>query len=1111
MFKRSFSWVVIITFVFSLVCPYKPAHADVLNLPAPGSMINLSPVFEPALIKGLIIHKNNPFLFDFIVDTGHSGLSGDALKKEGDRLIKYFFVCLTIPKKDLWVNLSPYEKDRMIPQALGQTALGRDLLAQDYILKQLTASLIYPEKNLGREFWNIVYAKARQMYGTTQIPVNTFNKVWILADEASVYEHGQTAFVVSGHLKVMLDEDYLALRKHSAVSQANQPNTINKPHSIASQIVRNIILPEIEKEVNTGKNFSVVRQIFYSQILAVWYKNNLKESLLNQVYADKSTVKGVNLQDPSAKEKIYQQYLRAYKKGVFNYIKEDSLADGQTVPRKYFSGGYYSADFRETVTQNPAVAARAEKPTGVDEDFKVALKVNGAGLAMKSANDTAMTAGEFPEESAMRLFNEAKQSISSHLMPLARDRVRHKIREAETFEQLIEAFQDLKREFPGLNSSELSTLINLRQRKANFKKLEEQLRRGRIFYANHIDSDRLMVEIISANLSKELTKTQNSALEKKFLNLGVLISRKTPQYLKSHPSEMGGLPLTAFFTPTFFVTSPTATDFLVHNPPDHFLFYYVVANLSGRVQARFVLALFSADAAMSAKRSKENAAMTRALINQYGTQISKFVPNIRAWRPNYPPGVVPHLNSHQDQINDLKAEGLLSKTDADLMRIFVEGHDYGYSLNLKNAETLDQLERIWEQIGQFVLGYEEAKSKEIAKRLRNFIANHADNYMVAQVIAHGTSSILPVMKKFQEYGFNENQALGMALMFAAHHPGYPITMVHRFVIPGVIPEEFVPVLLITDLPQKGISNADESLRHKAADAAAKLLNIPRSEARYYATLGYALDRITPARMMTTFSMNDFELHDDGTYQGQVQWGGSGEISRKYPLIITNIKDKKELTVAQVFQRTIVNLKAEAAAAAQSAELMARDLPGATPKDTDDLRSLVTQRSAFEINRTEQMQNKILEMIKEKLPGFSGDLTAIDPLIRQSQEFYSKIGASEPESYKSRIEYLLGFLITIKTSSLAQGHIKKLLDAAMKAEQTKSDKVVLVQSPGGIDLDATNMDMTVTKDANGGIQVNFDPAMIEQIRKKGVHSAVPVVINVTTLNQAQIRPLLGLPQ
>jgi len=125
---------------------------------------------------------------------------------------------MTIPEKYLWVNLSPYEKNRMLAPNLGQTEMGRDMLAQDYILKQLTASLIYPEKNLGREFWERVYTKARELYGTTQIPVNTFNKVWIVADRADVFEWGNVVYVTGAHLKVMREEDYLALQKHGAVN-----------------------------------------------------------------------------------------------------------------------------------------------------------------------------------------------------------------------------------------------------------------------------------------------------------------------------------------------------------------------------------------------------------------------------------------------------------------------------------------------------------------------------------------------------------------------------------------------------------------------------------------------------------------------------------------------------------------------------------------------------------------------------------------------------------------------------------------------------------------------------------------------------------------------------
>ena len=186
-------------------------------MPAPGVMVPLSPSFNPPILKGLKVHPDNPFRFDFILDKGDF-LPQEQLKQESTKLIKYFLASLTIPEKDLWVNLSPYEKNRIVPQEFGQTEMGRDLLAQDYLLKQISASLIYPESKLGKEFWAKVYAQAQEMYGTTQVPVNTFNKVWIMADKAEIFEHNQTAFVVNQHLKVMLEEDYLALQKHSVVS-----------------------------------------------------------------------------------------------------------------------------------------------------------------------------------------------------------------------------------------------------------------------------------------------------------------------------------------------------------------------------------------------------------------------------------------------------------------------------------------------------------------------------------------------------------------------------------------------------------------------------------------------------------------------------------------------------------------------------------------------------------------------------------------------------------------------------------------------------------------------------------------------------------------------------
>ncbi len=318
-----------------------PAYAQDFVLPAPGVRVNLSPEFNPPILKGIKVHPDNPFRFDFILDKGDSQLSNDVLKDESSKLIRYFLVSLTIPEKDLWVNLSPYEKNRIVPESFGRTEMGRDLLAEDYMLKQITASLIYPEGETGKKFWKRIYAEASKKFGTTNIPVNTFNKVWIVPEKAVVYENAKagTAYVVESKLKVMLEQDYLSLQKHEGILSAAAK--VKDTNQLGSQIVREIVIPELTKEVNEGKSFAQLRQVYNSLILATWYKKKIKDSILEQVYADKNKTAGVQYASSvNDVEAIYQRYLQAFKKGAYNYIKEEiNPVTQETVPRKYFSGG----------------------------------------------------------------------------------------------------------------------------------------------------------------------------------------------------------------------------------------------------------------------------------------------------------------------------------------------------------------------------------------------------------------------------------------------------------------------------------------------------------------------------------------------------------------------------------------------------------------------------------------------------------------------------------------------------------------------------------------------------------------------------------------------------
>ncbi|MBF0594709.1 MAG: hypothetical protein HQL22_07060 [Candidatus Omnitrophica bacterium] len=364
--------VAIITLICFLVTGLgsPAALAQGVLLPEPGKMVALSPSFKPAYLWGMFVHSNDLFKFDFLIQRGDAGLTDAQKHEEYTKLIKYFLAALAIPDTDQWVNLSPYEKDRIIPDSFGLTEMGRDLLAQDYLLKQLASSLTDPNSGLGKKFWDGVYAEAYKRFGTTDVLTETFNKVWILPDKAIIFERNNTVHVLESHLKVMTEVDYLAISKNAistnpgVKNKASQENhvTANPVQDVTQQVMREVIIPAIEREVNTGKGFAQLRQIYSGMILATWYKRTLKESILGKLYADQGKVRGID-QDPRMNQIIYDQYVQAFKKGVFNMIKEDvDHYTQEVIPRRYFSGGMRGCgDMKFTVASPVEDASAAQR------------------------------------------------------------------------------------------------------------------------------------------------------------------------------------------------------------------------------------------------------------------------------------------------------------------------------------------------------------------------------------------------------------------------------------------------------------------------------------------------------------------------------------------------------------------------------------------------------------------------------------------------------------------------------------------------------------------------------------------------------------------------------
>ncbi|MBF0388174.1 MAG: hypothetical protein HQL20_10045 [Candidatus Omnitrophica bacterium] len=365
-------------FLLYSILPPASAQTTTALMPAPGALVRESPPDNPLLLQGLKVYSDDPFRLDFIVDPGQQALTPEALKDKATRSIRYFLTALTIPRGDLWVNLSPFENNRIITDEFGQTEMGRDLLAQDYLLKQLAASMTHPDEPVGKRFWKKVYAEAYRLYGTIDIPVDAMNKVWVVPGTSGIYEDADKALIVESTLKVMLEEDYIA-QQHNRASNSNAGESEPQTQKFDLQIMREIIIPEIQREVNEGANFAELRQIYNALILAKWYKEQLKDAVLQRYYINQRKTGGLDLAEKDARDKIFAQYLTAFNKGVFSFIREEIEVDSKDlIPRKYFSGGFNFIEDMPTTIYGRA----SRRITGLFRPVWSQLKNNAALIAV---------------------------------------------------------------------------------------------------------------------------------------------------------------------------------------------------------------------------------------------------------------------------------------------------------------------------------------------------------------------------------------------------------------------------------------------------------------------------------------------------------------------------------------------------------------------------------------------------------------------------------------------------------------------------------------------------------------------------------------------------------
>jgi len=312
--------------------------------------------------------------FKIILSKANSSKNDSAELSESFRQpLKYFYIGLAIPNEGFWVNLGLDSPNEVIDDYLVDTDLGKILMEADLELKKDLARATFPSTPEGKEYWNRIYNKIEEVYGFdlghTQISINT--KIWITPGEVVVCEDKNSAYVYKAGLNVSTETAYLSNKQEYRIGD-KRARIINE---YSSELIRELILPKISKEVNTGEKYAPLRQAYCSLILAQWFKRKFYGTGgLYPYLIDRRNLTGLTSNKQWSKDIYFKEYQKSYLEKEYDLQVQVFNLFGRAV-RTYSSGGVdFTGIFNATDTARINVISTSSfspPSTGQEISFKV--------------------------------------------------------------------------------------------------------------------------------------------------------------------------------------------------------------------------------------------------------------------------------------------------------------------------------------------------------------------------------------------------------------------------------------------------------------------------------------------------------------------------------------------------------------------------------------------------------------------------------------------------------------------------------------------------------------------------------------------------------------------
>jgi hypothetical protein len=267
------------------------------------STLELRYVGTPVAGQGL----DYSFSADMVDESEGLGYGG---QEKAQLVSDSLFTWLALSPDKFWVNLNPDEPDRVIDASFGATDTGRVLLQADLEMKHDYATAMDPRTGIGKEL--------RDKLDAENIPCTHGVRNWIVPEPAEVREQDGGIYILDAPLKVnSVPQDF-------STPNPNGTCTLTQAqHERVQELLNTMIVPDIEKKVNTDPRYADLRRVYTSRVAAEWIRLQDTEqptdyhSIINSNNVADWPLRGQNVS--WTPQQTYQEYLKSFTEGDYSY------------------------------------------------------------------------------------------------------------------------------------------------------------------------------------------------------------------------------------------------------------------------------------------------------------------------------------------------------------------------------------------------------------------------------------------------------------------------------------------------------------------------------------------------------------------------------------------------------------------------------------------------------------------------------------------------------------------------------------------------------------------------------------------------------------------------